>query len=313
MRKLHWVLILPVLVGPVFAQMSWTTNCTVVDYEWSYNSLGQNPCAVAAYLTSSCNNGSYTVPPISPPSVYAGQTSWGENVCLCNTVVYSLVSACAACQGASWVLYSTWTYNCSSWSQPTTYSLAIPNGTRVPHWAYYDVAWNNNWNATAAQLSGDSPESTAGASSTDTSIPASTPGPSSTEATSMLPFGAGASSTEATSRPDSMAGVSPTVVQSLSSTPSLNHHSGKNSGAIAGALVGVLLLIGTIIWYLRRWRSRAERQPVQFPDGGVRIARAFGLPDPNHSMTIGRYYDPSDPATFPKMSETQTMDNLGQR
>jgi len=243
---------------------------------------------------SPCFNGSSNVPAMT---IYAGMTTAGDNACICNTIVYSLLCACDACQGESWLSWPKWSYNCSDLYP--TYSPAIPNGTRVPHWAYLDVAYNFNssWNATGAVLVGGFPENTAGVSSTGATT-------------------AGAS-TKDTSTP---AGVSPAVSQSHSSTSSLNHHkshSGKIAGASAGVLVGILLLIGTIFWYLRRWRSRAEIQPegppepAPFSDSAVRIAGRFGLPDPNRSMAIGRYYDPSDPNTFPKMTETlvETVQN----
>jgi len=125
----------------------------------------------------------------------------------------------------------------------------------------------------------DPPENNAGASSTDVSSePVSTAGPSSTKATSISVSSAGPSST---------------VSQSPSSGRSLNQnksHSGKIAGAVVGPLAGVSLLIWVILWYLRRWRSRTGVQPARFSDGAARIAGAFGLPDPNHSMAIGRYY-----------------------
>jgi len=234
---------------------------------------------------------------IPPSSEYVGPTSYVDNPCLCNTVEYSLYSACAACQGAQWVTWSQWEHNCSAVSSGI-YTPAIPDGTRVPKWAYLVVDISDHWDPTTAEFVGDYPETTAVAFS----MPATSTPVSATRA----------SSTEATSTPVSMTRASPTVSQSPSS--SLNQHklhSGKISGTIASVLVGVLLLIGIIFWYLRRWRSSAEIEPAPFSDSAVRIAGAFGLPDPNHSMAIGRYYDPSDPATFPKMSETQIMPNRG--
>ena len=40
-------------------------------------------------------------------SLYRGPDAGQDNLCVCNTVVYSLVSACGACQGASsWIQYA---------------------------------------------------------------------------------------------------------------------------------------------------------------------------------------------------------------
>jgi len=289
MTKLRWVFILPVLVELVSAQIS----CDV-DYEWSYNSLEQNPCTVATYLISPCHMEYILIPPF----MYIGPTSFGEHVCLCNTVVYSLFSACAACQGASSISWSQWAYNCSSMSSFTTHFPAIPNGTRVPRWAYLDITITNNWNATAAKLAGDFPEAMPGVSSTEA---ISTSRPFSTAEVSS------------TSTPASIAGDSSTVAQSHSSSSSLSQirsHSGQIAGASVGALVGVSLLIGIIFWYLRRWRLRAEIQQDRFSDSATRVAEMSNLPDLNHSTTIGRDYDPSDPNTFPKTG-TQTAHNRG--
>ena len=38
--------------------------------------------------------------------MYGGPTAAQSNLCQCNTVVYSLVSACAACQGSSSILFA---------------------------------------------------------------------------------------------------------------------------------------------------------------------------------------------------------------
>ncbi len=89
----------------------------------TFNSLNQNPCTVAAYLESVCNNGggcactciavssisslaAATIDPLPPGWVYRGPSDrnlYGADLCLCNTVTYSLLSACGACQGNSWI------------------------------------------------------------------------------------------------------------------------------------------------------------------------------------------------------------------
>jgi hypothetical protein len=89
----------------------------------SFNSINQNPCLVAAYLESTCNEGSqssssrtpaspsspraeFNLPAIEPGNSYSGPTTDDEkDLCKCNTVVYSLISACGACQGQRWNRY----------------------------------------------------------------------------------------------------------------------------------------------------------------------------------------------------------------
>jgi hypothetical protein len=132
----------------------------------TYNSLGQSPCAVAAYLQSVCGHGGaandlaisfprffhkdrravFTIPTLtSEGTVYTGPTgpSDEDDLCKCNTVVYSLMSACGACQGSNWFScvprpplsflilsrrsdgtirrWNTWKQNCTSVDASQTY------------------------------------------------------------------------------------------------------------------------------------------------------------------------------------------------
>ena len=91
----------------------------------TYNSLGQDPCTVAAYMLSTCSGGSelfvcmsvlhrqtllspffpaFTISPLQPGMEYFGPTALEEaNLCLCSTVGYSLASACGGCQQGEWI------------------------------------------------------------------------------------------------------------------------------------------------------------------------------------------------------------------
>jgi hypothetical protein len=92
----------------------------------SYNSLGQNPCTVAAYLMSTCNGGcelssslpcpcifepcrlisfsAFAIKTLAPGYHYTGPGGYDDtDLCKCNTVTYSLLSACVACQGEEWI------------------------------------------------------------------------------------------------------------------------------------------------------------------------------------------------------------------
>jgi hypothetical protein len=101
---------------PLILHINWFT----IDTQ-SFNSLGQNPCAVTAYLMATCYGGgiyfknscvhrliSSTVFNIDPLTL--GDTSYSgpsttqvvdalTDACFCNTVVYNLISACSECQG----------------------------------------------------------------------------------------------------------------------------------------------------------------------------------------------------------------------
>jgi len=94
----------------------------------SHNSLGQNACTVAAYLMSTCNGGcefsssllcpcisepcclvslsAFTIKELAPGYHYTGPSGYDDSdMCKCNTVTYSLLSACVACQGEEWITY----------------------------------------------------------------------------------------------------------------------------------------------------------------------------------------------------------------
>lgn len=122
----------------------------------TYNSLNQSPCKVAAYLQSTCFGGSecslacmstalspfaaFTVDPLPPGYQYAGPYVLdGDDLCKCNTVTYSLLSACGACQEDLWtgyvlimlfytpvyesesvVSWSEWAANCTRVLPPST-------------------------------------------------------------------------------------------------------------------------------------------------------------------------------------------------
>src|SRR5712671_1769312 len=51
----------------------------------------------------------FGISPISSPAMYPGPLSDKNTslpLCLCNTVVYSLISACGGCQGTTWISYA---------------------------------------------------------------------------------------------------------------------------------------------------------------------------------------------------------------
>jgi len=104
------------------------------------------------------------------------------------------------------------------------------------------------------------------------------------------------------------AGDSPEVEPAAAQSPSRNKpHSGEIAGAVVGGVIGASLLIGIIFWYLRRRHWRARAQPAPFANKSAHMAEAFGLPDLDHSASIGKYYDPSDPSTYPKPFTSPSM------
>ncbi|KAH9038687.1 hypothetical protein EDB83DRAFT_1731508 [Lactarius deliciosus] len=139
--------------------------CTDLEssWEWSFNSLDQDPCLVSAYLMSLCyGNAGFTVNPLVgvgdsylPPTQEQVQIA---SSCWCSTVILSLLSACGECQKGLSIPWTEFSQNCPGMIEPSTFSHPVPTGTRVPQWALLDITRANIWNATAAQIVGDTPE-----------------------------------------------------------------------------------------------------------------------------------------------------------
>ncbi|KAH9019596.1 hypothetical protein EDB83DRAFT_121516 [Lactarius deliciosus] len=269
---------LPIFAGLASAQLVYP-NCTA-GWEWSYNSMGQNPCNVAAYLEATCGTGR---------SLYRGPNAGQSNLCECNTVVYSLVSACGACQGSSeWIQWSQWYINCTTVSTDGTYPNSIPAGTRIPRWAYLEVSAADTWNATAAQSAGGKPNMVASKRKFLTNF--------------FFPFNFFCVKDTPEGTATTVSSTSSTLVPSASTSSSPSSNKGSSStgaiaGGVVGGVVGATVLVGLIIWYTRRRRWRAVARPSPFMTDAPHVAAAFGLPDPGTSMP--KYYDPSDPSTFP--------------
>ena len=112
--------------------MSWPLPGLMGFFVQSFNSLGQNACTVAAFMMSTCNAGcefdrlisfgfilycvvyflisfvAFTVDPLQPGYSYPGPNGTdNSDLCKCSTVGYSLISACAGCQGEHWIRYDS--------------------------------------------------------------------------------------------------------------------------------------------------------------------------------------------------------------
>ncbi|KAF9068755.1 hypothetical protein BDP27DRAFT_768715 [Rhodocollybia butyracea] len=98
------------------------------------NSLGQSPCQVAGYLGAVCTSaGVFTISPVDAALEYFLPATNADS-CTCSNVYYSLLSACAACQGAVHRIWSAYSSNCST--VYTGYPNPVPPETAIPHWAF---------------------------------------------------------------------------------------------------------------------------------------------------------------------------------
>ncbi|KAF8465594.1 hypothetical protein DFH94DRAFT_821701 [Russula ochroleuca] len=241
-----------------FAKIS-APSCTSSTWKWSFNTLGQSPCTVTAYMMGTCNGGEYPLPPLDSGGLY-----FDHNpiifLCECTTVGYSLFSACAACQGGS--CWQEWANQCAATLPPSEFPNLVPSGVRVPQWALIDVTTENNWDPNTSYAVGDSPE-----------------------------LG-----------PGSVIGPAAVSVHPTSSSTGLPISGGGSSkgGAIAGGIIGAVAAITIVIaavFYLRR-RSQAPSAVVG-TSHPLRPMSIEGAPSP----TATKFYDPSDPTTFPGHSQ----------
>ncbi|KAN0135279.1 hypothetical protein V8E53_006844 [Lactarius tabidus] len=290
----------------VAAQIS-APNCSLL-WEWSFNSLGQNACTVAAYLMSTCNSGAFNISPLPSGFWYTGPAAAeGANTCKCNTVAYNLVSACDGCQAEIWISWVEYSTNCTAILAPSTFPNAVPEGTRVPHWALMDPTLEGFWDLTASLHAGDSPEVMPGSF-----ISASTP-------TSTLAAGAGGHATSTITTKSGVAGPS--------SDPESKSRSGSSSSTatIAGGVVGgvvVLAIIGAVLFYFLRKRRLSRTPSATFvvdPDMPIQLSVSqmgqVAFPsDEGSTYAAGtpvspvKLYDPNDPYTYPGYQRVSTTD-----
>ncbi|KAG9039682.1 hypothetical protein FS837_000935 [Tulasnella sp. UAMH 9824] len=203
-------------------------------FGWMNNSRSQSPCLVAAYLAGACRN--WYIPALQPGNWYDGPNENQTNLCLCSSVVYNAVSACAACQGDSWIGWPDWKLECD----PTLVTVAdykfdIPPGTAIPRWMYQD------------------PTQQIGVSF-DTSLAYSVAGQNLPDMTSLNQ------------------GIPSVTTSAGTPTPTASSDSGNsvNIGAIVGGVVGGLgfLTAGVFLgwWFLRRRHGiRSSQAPLKQP------------------------------------------------
>ncbi|KIM87188.1 hypothetical protein PILCRDRAFT_815663 [Piloderma croceum F 1598] len=287
--KLIQVAVLPV------AQAQTSLATCLPEFGWMNNSLHQSPCVVGAYMLGVCNSGEFTVLPLAPSHHYTGPTAGQANPCQCSTVVYSLISACGACQNRTVEAWSAWQTNCSV-VYPQQFPGTIPSVTRVPAWAYLDVVKSDAFNATAAKADRSAPESTGAGpkptgsfSTTTTSSPTPTPSIS----------GGNDSGTN---------GSNTTGGDSSSATTSKKSPAGAIAGAVIGVLGGLAIIATLVFFFIRRRRAKTAPSATYAYNAHSDAALNASPPMSQHSHNpLPRLYDPSDPSTFPKTPAGPTV------
>ncbi|KAI0721996.1 hypothetical protein C8T65DRAFT_172407 [Cerioporus squamosus] len=281
-------------------------DSTTEDYTWMENSKGHSPCLVAAYLLVPCV-GPVSVPRLDPVQMpaYIGPLEQTE-ACGCNSVMYSLLEACQTCQAdgsvdlLSWLEYST---NCTD-PVLLSYPNPIPSGTAIPAWAFQDVTTLNVFDVAEAELTGDTPESTA-------SPPAST----STTSTFSAALGATATLPSSSSSSTTTSSTSPSFTTGAPAESGDGHRKSSNVGAIVGGVVGGVLgflsLGSAIVYMLLRQRKLDRKAEAQASGRPMSTVTDVDGPSekPMSIMSVpSMIYDPDDPRTFPSVTDPSPLD-----
>jgi len=284
-RQFSSLLVLLALLGTTVNAQGTNATCGP-SFDWMSNSRGQNPCLITAYLNTPCLSNPADAYVYSLPTGfhYRPPLAVTATACQCNTVFYSVIQACAVCQGDPIVPWSTWNANCTSAIYQSVYPEPIPSGTAVPAWAYIDVSKSDNFNATAAQLNEQEnhPESTASGPSATGAVPSATNVPSSSGKKS---------------------------------------NTGAIVGGVVGGIGGAAILAAIAFFFWRRHQrnvsARSAAAATKLDPGYDASGTTYGSekagvptvyspipvttpsPPPTSGYVPGRIYDPNDPSTFP--------------
>ncbi|EKM54273.1 uncharacterized protein PHACADRAFT_210091 [Phanerochaete carnosa HHB-10118-sp] len=280
------------LVQSACAQIS-GAQC-LAGFEWTFNSRNQSPCQIAAYLDSACQadpTDAY-IAPLDTGSHYV-LTQTAANDCSCNTVTYSIISACALCQGDDSVPWTTWNTNCTR-SFVEQFPLTIPVGTATPAWAYMDVALGS-WNATDAEAfkANNNTEFIASIASTmpSSSVPSST-STSASSSSAVIP-------------------TPSTIDATVPRSSTKKNHVGPIVGGVVGGVACVVLAVLALALWLRRRKaqrrppSAAFRTPAPLvttpytPDSPDKHFSNSIIASPYSATSAGMLYNPDDPTTYP--------------
>ncbi|KAG7442072.1 uncharacterized protein BT62DRAFT_922890 [Guyanagaster necrorhizus] len=248
-------------------------TCTDSAYSWSFNSLDQSPCDIGKALGGVCTT-DFTIQALPSGYHYSGISAGYATDCVCNTVYYSLLNVCAACQGGSVSVWDEWDTNCTTTYQ--TYPENIPAGTAVPHYAYLSLLSNGTFDFSSAM--------------TDNGAEATHVASLSSSATGSSSASASSSSAPATSQGSSGGGSS--------------SNTGAIVGGVVGGVVGLAILVGLTFFFVRRHQRSAAAATTR-PTGGDIPPPASAFVDQNLTgttyapATYNKVYDPNDPSTFP--------------
>ncbi|KAF7760945.1 hypothetical protein Agabi119p4_10354 [Agaricus bisporus var. burnettii] len=302
--------------------------CDVPELNWTFNSVGKSPCEVATTLAVDCaDQGFYLIPKLPARARYIGPEI--QNSCQCNTVYYSLLSACAACQGAGWISWPRFAMNCTL-ADISQFPLPLLHDVKVPGWAYADIELSsNNFSLAAAQnLARKRPSPTL---TSTLSIVFFSESPESIG----IPLAISTSTLEPSSSTTSAFSTTSTAAStppSGSSTPSSgsSSHAGIIAGSVVGGVFGLALIAGLLVYFLHHHLGHPQNPesasvpPTPFNHGhpGQDVGPPIYAPSPTpFNPNMGepfsgsfaaafpsqKFYDPPESAAFPLPAPTAYM------
>lgn len=248
------------------------TNATCTQDSFLTNDEGVNPCELAVKLEGACFNDNFFLRNLPEGQEYNGPAPDTSNTCQCSSVTYSVVMACAACQGGSITPWLQWSANCVP-DQIAIGSYPVPlQNVSVPAWAFANVSASGTFNPNEASASASLPETVLTATHTSTTT------------------GTGPSNTAASSKSSS--------------------HTGAIVGGVVGGLVAVALIcVGAFFVYRRHRKSRRD-QPRSIQEKVDMTGPSYGYTTDSYSLAPPKLYDPADPTTFPQSPAPTTSNSL---
>ncbi|KAF8514459.1 hypothetical protein BU17DRAFT_68391 [Hysterangium stoloniferum] len=264
----------------------------------TYNQENLSPCLVASVLEAACVGGTLNIDPLGTDAFYIGPSADGSNKCICSTVVYSLISACALCQEKGFIKWSQWRLDCAA-SDITIgqIPITIPQPISVPSWAYLNVTITDDWDSSAALAvhNSSAPDTTSLPPATGTTSP---PANGTTSADLATGITTSPSATEAPLAPGS--------TTSTSTPGKKSNHAGPIAGGVIGGVIGFVLIgVGAFVLVRRRntaaSASSSDTEKFDLAASPPPFMEYAWLPFPMQTDSQPqKLYDPSDPSTFPR-------------
>ncbi|WVW80657.1 hypothetical protein I302_102643 [Kwoniella bestiolae CBS 10118] len=249
-----WVIFLLTLLGGVKGQTTNATCFSTNENKWMFNNAGESPCAVWSKVQSLCipQTSYINVPPLLDQSYSYNLPNGGSSGCQCNTVSYSLMSACALCQYPSASLPSEqdWSGNCRNYAND---GLGFDTSVlSIPAFAYHQWSGSTFDQDQAKSSTATGPPAQSYTTTLSRTFPSSTLSSSSNTSNTSSPS---TSSPDAEKQGDE---------KSVSWGPIL--------GGAAGGLVLLVVLILLIRWFVTRNnpkpKSKLKNDRIPYPYGG---------------------------------------------